>query len=65
MISEIARELVDVAYTIKPNQDKNLAKDQNFFEDTQHDSLRKTFSPTVIQSQTVIIPESQETPVLF
>lgn len=62
MISENFIVLVDCAYKIKPNQDKNLTNDQNFVEDTQDDSFEKTINPLVIQSETVITPKSQEIP---
>lgn len=62
MISENVIVLVDGAYKIKPNQDKNLTNDQNFVEDTQDDSFGKTINPLVIQSEIVITPKSQEIP---
>ena len=45
MISENVTGLVDGAYKIKPNQDKNLTNDQNFVEGTQDDSLGKILKP--------------------
>lgn len=62
MISENVIVLVDGAYKIKPNQDKNLTSDQNFVEDTQDDSFGKTINRLVIQSEIVITPKSQEIP---
>ena len=62
MISENVIVLVDDAYKIKPNQDKNLTSDQNFVEDTQDDSFGKTINRLVIQSEIVITPKSQEIP---
>ena len=62
MISENVIVLVDGAYKIKPNQDKNLTNDQNFVEDTQDDSFGKTINRLVIQSEIVITPKSQEIP---
>ena len=62
MISENVIVLVDGAYKIKPNQDKNLTNDQNFVEDTQDDSFGKTINRLVIQSEIAITPKSQEIP---
>ena len=62
MISENVIVLVDGAYKIKPNQDKNLTSDQNFVEDTQDDSFGKTINRLVIQSEIAITPKSQEIP---
>ena len=49
MICENVIELVDGAYKIKSNQDKNLTNDQNFVGDTFFkNSLGKTLSSLII-----------------
>ena len=49
MICENVIELVDGAYKIKSNQDKNLTNDQNFAGDTfLKNSLGKTLSSLII-----------------
>ena len=54
IISENVVDVVDSACKIESNQDKSLTNDQKFVEETQDDSLGRTFNPLVRQSKLLL-----------
>ena len=57
IISENVVDVVDGACKIESNQDKSLTNNQEFVEETQDDSLGRTFNPLVRQSKLLLFPK--------